>query len=212
MPRQNRVTPFGQIVGTPERGTMMGNRGVLHDAEGRILRPWQVKRWLICLLEFKGRHRAVMTPSRYTELFFLDEATGLADGHRPCYECRRARFLAFRDAWATGRYGAVPPDIVKAGTIDDRLQAERVGPGRTKRTFTANLDEVPDGVFVNLEGRGDEAHLIWKRGLLAWSLGGYTGRRPRRRGQEVTVLTPRATVAAIRSGYEPEVHHSVFTF
>src|SRR3954453_2972411 len=102
MPRQNRVTPLGEIVATPERGSMMGNRGVLHDEGGRIRRPWQVRRWLICLLEFKGRHRTVMTPNRYTELFFLDEATGLAAGHRPCAECRRARFRAFRDAWAAG--------------------------------------------------------------------------------------------------------------
>ena len=107
MPRRNRVTPLGEIVAVPERGTYFGNRGVLHDEGGRIRRPWQVRRWLICLLEFKGRHRAVMTPNRYTELFFLDEATGLAAGHRPCAECRRARFLAFRDAWAAGNHGTI---------------------------------------------------------------------------------------------------------
>src|SRR5579884_3965447 len=95
MPRQNRVTPFGEIITTSERGTFMGNRGVLHDAEGRIGRAWQVKRWLVCVLEFRGRHRMVMTPGRYTELFFLDEATALAAGHRPCFECRRQRFLDF---------------------------------------------------------------------------------------------------------------------
>ena len=89
MPRMNRVTPFGEIVAVPERGTMMGNRGILHDADGRIRRPWNVKRWLLCVLEFKGRHRTIMAPNRYTELFFLDEATGLAAGHRPCFECRR---------------------------------------------------------------------------------------------------------------------------
>lgn len=86
MPRQNRVTPFGEIVAIPERGTMMGNRGRLHDAEGYIRRPWQVRRWLICVLEFRGRHREVMAPDRYTALFFLDESTGLAAGHRPCFE------------------------------------------------------------------------------------------------------------------------------
>src|SRR3954465_1148608 len=118
MPRQNRVTPFGEIVATPERGTMMGNRGRLHDAGGRIFRPWQVKRWLICLLEFNGRHRQVMTPDRYTEPFFLDEATALAAGHRPCFECRRARFLAYRVAWATENLGTMPPDQVRVATID----------------------------------------------------------------------------------------------
>jgi hypothetical protein len=210
MPRQNRVTPFGEIVAVPERGTMMGNRGVLHDARGRIRRPWQVKRWLICRLEFRGRQRAVMTPNRYTELFFLDEATALAAGHRPCFECRRTRFLAFRDAWVAGNYGAVPPETVRAGAIDDRLDAERVGPGRTKQTFTANIDELPDGVFIMSGRAGGGAHLVLGDELLAWSSGGYTGRRQRPRDEETTVLTPRSTVAAIRAGYEPEVHPSAW--
>jgi hypothetical protein len=95
MPRQNRVTPFGDIIATPDRGTLMGNRGVLHDGEGRIRRMWQVKRWIVCVLEFRSRKRTVMTPGRYTELFFLDEATALAAGHRPCAECRHTCFLAF---------------------------------------------------------------------------------------------------------------------
>jgi hypothetical protein len=206
MPRQNRVTPFGEIVAIPERGTLMGNRGRLHDAEGQIRRPWQVRRWLICVLEFRGRHREVMAPNRYTELFFLDEATALAAGHRPCFECRRSRFVAFRDAWAAAGlrdHGAEP---ITASSIDDRLHAERVGPGRTKRTDTANLDELPDGVLVTLDGRPDEALLIWKGGLLSWSRGGYTRRRPCPAGERVTILTPRSTVATIRAGYEPEVH------
>src|SRR4051794_18491489 len=112
MPRQNRVAPSGEIIAPPERGTMMGNRGVLHDAGGRIHRPWRLRRWLLCRLEFKGRHRIVMTPSRWTELFFLDEATGLAAGHRPCCECRRVRFVAFREAWAAGNCGSMPSDQV----------------------------------------------------------------------------------------------------
>ena len=89
MPRQKRVTPFGSIIPTPERGTFLGNRGVLHDEHGRIRRPWQLKRWIVCVLQFRGRKRTVMTPGRYTELFFLDEATALAAGHRPCAECRQ---------------------------------------------------------------------------------------------------------------------------
>src|SRR5262249_7056734 len=108
MPRQNRVSPFGDIVATPERGTFMGNRGVLHDAEGRIRRAWQLKRWIVCMLEFRGRKRQVMTPGRYTELFFLDEATALAAGLRPCAECRPARFLA---CWVD----LTEPIIVRAG-------------------------------------------------------------------------------------------------
>src|SRR5258707_8213031 len=110
MPRQNRVAPSGEIIATPERGTCMGNRGMLHDEVGRIRRPWQVRRWLLCRLEFNGRRRVVMAPRRYTELFFLDEATGLAAGHRPCFECRRSSFLTLRDAWAAGT-----PGLIRAG-------------------------------------------------------------------------------------------------
>ena len=188
----------------------MGNRGVLHDVGGRIRRPWQVKRWLICRLEFRDRHRAVMAPNRYTELFFLDEATALAAGHRPCFECRRARSLAFRGAWATGNHAAVPPETVRAGMIDDWLHSERVGSGRSKQTFTANLDELPDGVFVTSGGANGGAHLVLGDKLLAWSPGGYTGRRSRPGGVDVAVLTPRSTVAAIRAGYEPQIHPSAF--
>src|ERR1700732_822885 len=107
MARQNRVTPAGDVIATPERGTFLGNRGVLHDDQGRIKRAWQLKRWIVCVLEFKGRRRAVMTPGRYTELFFLDEATALAAGHRPCAECRRERFNAFREAWLRGDPGGL---------------------------------------------------------------------------------------------------------
>ncbi len=146
MPRRNRVTPFGEIVAAPERGTMMGNRGILHDSTGVILRPWQVKRWLICVLEFKGRHRTVMAPNRYTELFFLDEATALSAGHRPCFECRRGRFLAFRDAWTAGNHPSAESGSIRAAVMDERLHADRIGPGRTRRTFRANIDDLPDGV------------------------------------------------------------------
>jgi hypothetical protein len=208
MPRRNRVTPFGEILATPERGTMMGNRGILHDAEGRIRRAWQVKRWLLCVLEFKERYRTVMTPNRYTELFFLDEATGLAAGHRPCAECRRRRFLAFRDAWAAGNRRIIGAESITAGALDDRLHAERVGPDRSKRLFMADIDHLPDGVFVMLSGPDRGPCLIWGGDLLAWSPGGYMARRPRPTGELVTVLTPASTVAAIRAGYVPEVHHS----
>jgi hypothetical protein len=204
MPRQNRVTPFGEIVVAPERGTFMGNRGLLHDERGRIRRPWQLARWIVCLLDFRGRKRQVMTPGLYTELFFLDEATALAAGHRPCAECRRERFDAFRAAWAAAIGGELP----RAPEVDGRLHAERAGAGRTKRTFSA-LGGLPDGTFVTVASWGDEAHLVWRGGLLTWSPGGYTGRRTRPAGGvEVTVLTPASTVAALRAGYVPAVHES----
>jgi hypothetical protein len=207
MPRQNRVTPFGEIIATPERATIMGNRGVLHDGAGNVRRTWQVKRWLLCLLEFKGRHRTVMTPGRYTELFFLDEATGLAAGHRPCFECRRERFLAFQQAWQSGqpRPSSFP---ATAAAMDDRLHAERVGPNHTKPTFKSTLGELPDGVFVQRLASPRDAYMIWRGSLLLWSPGGYREQVAHRRGEKVLVLTPKSTVAAIRAGYVPLVHPS----
>jgi hypothetical protein len=202
MPWQNRVTPAGDLIATPERGTFLGNRGVLHDDQGRIRRAWQVQRWLICLLDFKGRKRQVLSPGRYTELFFLDEATALAAGHRPCAECRHERFLAFRQAWLAGS----PSGGATAAAIDARLHAERVGPGGTKRTAPADLDDLPDGVFLRLAGTADQAWLLWGGRLLAWSPGGYRERRPRPAGVRATLLTPPSTVAALRAGYVPLVH------
>ena len=207
MTRQNRVTPFGKIVAVPERGTFMGNRGVLHDEEGRIRRAWQLKRWIVCVLEFRGREREVMTPGRYTELFFLDEATALAAGHRPCAECRHARFLDFCTAWGQ----AHPDGGTPAQEIDDRLHAERVAPDRSKRTIEAAVDELPDGVFVAVPTWGEEAYLVRGDELLAWSHGGYRERRRRPNGEKVRVLTPPSTVESIRAGYAPEVHPSALT-
>jgi hypothetical protein len=170
MPRQNRVTPFGEIVATPERGMLMGNRGVLHDEQGRIRRACQVKRWLLCVLEFKGRRRDVMAPGRYTELFFLDEATGLAAGHRPCAECRRSRFLAFCDCWTAGNASLVGPDPTRAAALDAHLHADRMCADRSKRMFRARIDELPDGVFVIRDGARESACLLWRGHLLAWCL------------------------------------------
>src|SRR4051812_13367209 len=173
MPKRNRVTPFGEIIATPERGTFMGNRGVLHDDRGQLRRAWQVKRWLVCVLEFRGRQRPVMTPDRYTELFFLDEATALAAGHRPCAECRHAPFLAFCQAWAAGHPEAGGPRRPTAAEIDNRLHAERVGPGRSKHPVLAVPDDLPDRVFVMSKAGGDDPCLLWDDSLLAWTPGGY---------------------------------------
>jgi hypothetical protein len=208
MPRQNRVAPFGDIVAFPDRGTFMGNRGVLHDGEGRIMRAWQLKRWIVCVLEFRGRKRQVMTPGRYTELFFLDEATALAAGHRPCAECRHARFLAFRDAWVSAHPGAGKVARPTATVIDECLHTERIASDRSKRSFVAALDDLPDGVFVTAETWGEGAYLVRGDRLLSWSPGGYREQRRRPKGEVVNVLTPKSTVGAIRAGYAPEFHPS----
>src|SRR5262249_7627174 len=180
MPRPNRVTPFGALIATPERGMLMGNRGILHDQDGILRRRWRGKRWILCVLEFQGRRREIMTPGRYTELFFLDEATGLAAGHRPCAECQRKRFNAFRAAWAKANRLAQTSSALMADRIDDRLHGERIRPNRSQSSWKEDLDDLPDGVFVTVDGRSDCALLIHGDSLLVWSPGGYRERLPRR--------------------------------
>ena len=211
VPRQNRVTPFGVPVAVPERGTLMGNRGVLHDAEGRIRRRWTTRAWIACLLRFKGRRRRVMAPGSYTELFFLDEATALAAGHRPCAECRRADFLRFRAAWLAGNAEHGLAASVRIAEIDRVLHAERVdGAGRPagRRTWRAPLAELPDGVLVVRDGEPDAPRLVWRGGLHAWSFGGYGPSVRVAADEAVAPVTPPSIVAAIRAGYRPGVHPS----
>lgn len=199
MPRQNRVTPRGELVAVEARGTFMGNRGCLHDAAGRIRRPWQLERWIVCVLKFKGRHRQVMRPGHYTELFFLDEATALAARHRPCAECRRPAYLAFLAAWAAGQ--GRPGATLRAPAVDEVLHRERTAP-----PWQAPLDALPDGAFVALPG-DPRPFLVLGDALLAWTPGGYTDRLPRP-SATVEVLTPRSTVEALRAGYRPVLHPS----
>src|SRR5580704_6119713 len=206
MPRQNRVNPFGEIIATPERGTFMGNRGVLHDDEGRIRRIWQGKRWIVCVLEFRGRRRTVMTPRRYTELFFLDEATALAAGHRPCAECQHARYLLFRQVWAAANRGRISSRVPSADEMDRVLHAERLGPHREKRTYAERLSRLPPGVIVaDDDGR---PLLVLERTLRPWTPGGYGPTVPRRRDARVRVLTPRSIVRAVAHGYPVAIHPS----
>jgi len=193
---QNRVTPYGEIVAVPGRGLMMGNRGILHDDARHIVRPFQTKRWIACVLEFRGRHREVMTPHRYTELFFLDEVSAFSAGHRPCAECRRADYNRFLGLWEA-RSGAP----ASADTMDARLHAERIERKR-KKTYRENLARLPDGAYVALDG---QAWLVRDSRLFAWSDSGYTRSRPRGRG-EVEVLTPRSAVAILSAGYRPAIH------
>ena len=208
MPRQNRVTPFGVLIATPERGTFMGNRGILHDEHGRIRRPWVLKRWLVCVLEFRGRKRTVMNPNSYTELFFLDEATALAAGHRPCAECRHQRFIDFCSAWKIANPHAGGSSRPKADEMDNQLHPERIAKNRSKPVFEGNLKDLPNGVFVKHAAWGGNAYLVWGKELLEWTPAGYRGRRPCRGQGVVQVLTPKSMVEVIRAGYVPEVHAS----
>ncbi len=206
MPRQNRVTPFNEIVAYPERGTFTGNRGVLHDAAGRITgRRWTTRRWIICLLEFKGWWRPIMQPGRYTELFFLDEATALAAGHRPCRECRRADHERFKQCWLAGNPGRLSEIAPGIAAIDRILHEDRLIAGtKRQRTTRAEIDDLPDGTFITLDDEA-QALLVWGDRLLVWSPAGYSSALPRPGQRMVTVLTPRSTVNALAAGYTPTV-------
>lgn len=185
MPLQNRVTPLGELVATPERGLVFGNRGRLHDEERRIRRRFAGRRWIACRLEFRGRYHGPMPPGRYTGLFFLDEATAFAAGHRPCAECRREDYLRFAELWGA-----------RADAIDARLHEERLGERRTRP-----LDGLPDGTFVLRDG---EPWLVLGAELRRWTPAGYR-ERAERAGGRATVVTPPSLVDVLRSGWSGAV-------
>lgn len=208
MSLQNRVTPTGDIIADPSRGLFMGNRGILHDGTKRLGRArWRHTHWIVCVLAFRGRRRAVMQPHRYTELFFLDEAVALAAGHRPCAECRRDRFRAFLASWAeaAGHGGTLP----NAAGFDAMLHTARIDHrSRRQATWRARLGDLPDGTFICLEDGDDMPRLVQGDALYRWTPAGYRDRSRRPQAPLVTVLTPRPSVAALAGGYRPVLHPS----
>jgi hypothetical protein len=198
MPLQNRVTPLGELIADPARGLLYGNRGCLHDSDGTIRRSFAVKRWIACRLEFNGRRRAQkLQPGRYSELFFLDEATAFAAGHRPCAECRREDYNRF-----VGVVG------MRADAIDDRLHGERLDGSGAPRLHRANVDEIPDAAFVLHDG---DPWLVLGTEILRWTPAGYAERRRRPLTGEVELITPPMLVDVLRSGWrgsEPLLHPS----
>jgi hypothetical protein len=202
VPLPNRVDPFGAIEAVPERGLMYGNRGGRFHRDDQTIgpRPWASRQWICCVLSFKGRRRTPLMASGFTELFFLDEVTALAAGHRPCFECRRADATRFAAAWARAKGLPAPP---KAPAMDLVLHAERLD-GRGKRVHSADIEDLPDGAMIVRDGR---AWAVRGDVLLPWSYGGYG--RPERRGSGLAqVLTPPAMVAALREGFAPVWHPS----
>jgi hypothetical protein len=199
VPLRNRVTPFGDIISTDARGLLFGNRGVLHDQDGKLVRAWQVRRWIACRLEFKGRRRPLLRPGRFTELFFLDEATAFAAGHRPCAECRREDFVRFREAWMQTHRGGTP----RVDDMDRALHDERIAPHGGKRLHEARLADLPEGSMIAEDGR---AWLVLSGELLAWSPFGYDAERTLPRSSRVQVLTPPSMIDVLRAGYESGIH------
>ncbi|HTT52326.1 MAG TPA: hypothetical protein VMH35_13070 [Streptosporangiaceae bacterium] len=203
MPLQNRVTPTGDIVADPGRGLIMGNRGCLHGPDRQLgTSRWRTTAWICCVLDWNGRRRDPMPPGQWTALFFLDEATALAAGHRPCGYCRRADFARFADAWRAARQ---LPGRPRAPDLDRVLHRERVDRARRQRTHSAPTGELPDGVLIRVRGT---AGLLLAGRLRPWSFQGYRAPLRGPLPAEAEVLTPPSTVAAIAAGYQPMVHPS----
>jgi hypothetical protein len=199
VPLQNRVTPLGELVADPARGLVYGNRGCLHDASGRIRRRYNGKRWIACQLRFKNLHRQpLLQPGRFTELFFLDEATAFAAGHRPCALCRRDDYARLVEIWAD-----VHPGRAGADAIDAQLHVERVAPGtRAQLHHDAPLDELPDGAFILHDGA---PHLVRSAQLLRWTAAGYIAADARPTGRQAVLITPPSLCAVLRTGWRPLV-------
>jgi hypothetical protein len=205
MPLQNRVTPFGELLAVPARGTLFGNRGGRFHTDAKTLtaRRWASRQWICCVLDFKGRQRDVWGRF-YTELFFLDELTALAAGHRPCFECRRKDAEAFAEHWRVAHRLRRRP---YAFEMDEVLHRERLR-GRTKRLHRRNIDELPDGAFVALAG---DAFAVRGNRILRWTPQGYDAEKTRPRSGTVDVLTPPAILAVLAAGYDPRWHPSATT-
>jgi len=202
MPLQNRVDPFGELVATPARGLLFGNRGgrIHTDEKTLTTRRWASRQWICCVLKFKNRQRDVWG-RYYTELFFLDEPTALSAGHRPCFECRRKEAEEFAERWRQAFKLRLRPHAPK---MDERLHAERLD-GRAKRLHRRKLDDLPDGAFVALE---EGAFAVRGNSLLRWTPQGYDARKRRPRGVTVDVLTPPAVLGVLKAGYAPRWHSS----
>jgi hypothetical protein len=202
MPLQNRVDPFGELLATAARGTMFGNRGGRFHTDDKALttRRFVSRAWICCVLQFKNRRRDVWG-RYYTELFFLDEVTALAAGHRPCFECRRKDAVAFATLWAEACKRKSRP---RAGDMDEVLHRERLD-GRAKRRYRGDFDDLPDGAIVALQ---EGAFAVRGNALLQWTPTGYAARKRRPRSGRVDVLTPPAILAVLKAGYRPQWHPS----
>ena len=199
MPLRNRVTPLSDLIEDPARGLVYGNRGCLHDETGRIRRRYSGKRWIACGLQFRGWQRCpLLQPGRFTELFFLDEATALAAGHRACALCRREDYDRLLSIWRE-----LHPGQIGADAIDIQLHSERVtAVTRAQRHHEAALEELPDGAFVLQEG---EPYLVLGANLLRWTPAGYRDAAPRPTEQRVVLITAPSLVSVLRAGWRPVV-------
>jgi hypothetical protein len=199
---QNRVDPFGTIITTTARGSYMGNRGVIHNNHKEITHLFKHRAWITCSLEFKGRKRPVMAPDRWTELFFIDEATAFAAGHRPCFECRKDDATRFKACWIKGNptYKFSMKTSIKE--IDEIIHSERIDAGKKKVIHQRMSSHIAEGTFVTING---DAYIYWKDRLHRWTPFGYEDAIPVPQASLLTVLTPNSIVNAFCAGYVPQI-------
>lgn len=199
---QNRVDPFGNIIDSKSRGQWMGNRGQLHNDTKNIVRPFKLKAWLTCLLSFKNRKRMIMDPWQYTELFFYDEATAFAGGHRPCFECRRQDYKKFKSYWLAGNKKYRFNEKTSIAEIDNILHKERIDSKGNKVTHFENSNNLPDGSFVLMN---NDPYVVKNKHLYHWTINGYDKKINVPANVVLMVLTPASTLNAFRAGYTPQI-------
>jgi len=208
MPRQNRVDPWGQLKAVKPKGALLGNRGILHNDKEQIVAQWRSKAWITCQTKFDGRKSTVFEPNSYSQLFFVDEATAFAAGHRPCAECRLERFKEFKAAWIEANRDLIQGEKPTIADIDKVIHAERVTEEKLKRTFTAKLGSLPAGTMIEVDGT---PLLVWRGKLLPWSFEGYgKSQASLPSSTSVQVLTPASVVRVFASGFTPQVHLSAY--
>lgn len=199
---QNRVNPFGDLIKNKARGAWLGNRGVIHNEQKEIVRPFKTKAWITCMLYFRGRHREIMQPGRWTELFFLDEATAFAAGHRPCFQCRYKDHMRFKEYWLKGNPGYGFNMQTPVAKIDDIIHKQRIAKDGTKITYQAAIKELPGGTFIMYNNL---PYVVYNNKMHAWQPEGYATAVALPGIQKVAVLTPHSFVNMLSAGYTVQV-------
>ncbi len=205
MPLQNRVNPKGELKAVGSRGQFLGNRGIIHNDIKEIISTHKIKGWVTCRLEFKGRKRELMAKGRYTELFFLDEATAFSAGHRPCAECRRERYNEFKEKWMEANNHLLPIDSKKISDIDKIIHQDRIDK-KQKVVFEETMDALPDGTMIQINSL---EYIIWNGKIFKWSFEGYEKTHIDITSDPVAVLTPKSYVKMFKKGFIPTVHNSL---
>ncbi len=205
MSLQNRVNPMGELEAVRSRGSFLGNRGIIHNEEKEIVSPFKIKGWVTCQLEFKGRKRELMAKGRYTELFFLDEATAFSAGHRPCAECRRPRYKEFKKKWLEANKNLLTDDSISIANIDKIIHQDRINK-KQKVTYQEKMNLLPKGTMIQIDSID---YLIWNNKIFKWTFEGYETTNINIRNIEVIVLTPKSYVEMFKKGFVPTVHNSL---